>query len=29
MKMPAPPKAAIKIKIEAIYDLGKGGQKVA
>ena len=29
MKLPAPPKAAIKIKIEEVYDLGKGGQKVA
>jgi predicted pyridoxine 5'-phosphate oxidase superfamily flavin-nucleotide-binding protein len=29
MKMPVPPKAAIKIKIEEIYDLGKGGRKAA
>jgi uncharacterized protein len=29
MKMPTPPKATIKIKIEEIYDLGKGGMKVA
>jgi predicted pyridoxine 5'-phosphate oxidase superfamily flavin-nucleotide-binding protein len=28
MKLPAPPKAAIKIKIEEVYDLGNGGQKV-
>ena len=29
MKLPAPPKAAVKIKIENIYDLGKGGMKIA
>jgi predicted pyridoxine 5'-phosphate oxidase superfamily flavin-nucleotide-binding protein len=29
MKMPTPPKAAVKLKIEEIYDLGKGGMKVA
>jgi len=29
MKLPAPPKAAIKVKIEEIYDIGKGGMKVA
>ena len=29
LKMPAPPKAAIKVKIEEIYDIGKGGMKVA
>ena len=28
MKMPTPPKAAVKVKIEEIYDLGKGGFKV-
>ena len=28
MKMPKPPKAAVKVKIEEIYDLGKGGFKV-
>lgn len=28
MKMPAPPKAAIKVKIEEIYNIGKGGLKV-
>jgi uncharacterized protein len=28
MKMPVPPKAAVKIKVEEIYDLGKGGMKV-
>ena len=29
LKMPVPPKAAIKVKIEEIYDIGKGGTKVA
>jgi predicted pyridoxine 5'-phosphate oxidase superfamily flavin-nucleotide-binding protein len=29
MKIPVPPKAAIVIKIEEIFDLGKGGAKVA
>jgi predicted pyridoxine 5'-phosphate oxidase superfamily flavin-nucleotide-binding protein len=29
LKMPVPPKAAIKVKIEEIYDIGKGGVKVA
>jgi len=29
MKLAAPPKAAIKVKIEEIYDIGKGGMKVA
>ena len=29
LKIPVPPKAAIKMKVEEIYDLGKGGQKVA
>jgi len=29
MKLPAPPKATIKVKIEEIYDIGKGGMKVA
>jgi predicted pyridoxine 5'-phosphate oxidase superfamily flavin-nucleotide-binding protein len=28
MKMPTPPKAVVKVKIEEIYDLGKGGFKV-
>jgi len=28
MKIPMPPKAAVKVKIEEIYDLGKGGFKV-
>lgn len=28
MKLPAPPKAAIKVKIEEIYDIGKRGMKV-
>ena len=28
LKLPAPPKAAIKVKIEEIYDIGKGGMKV-
>jgi len=29
LKMPVPPKAAVKIKIDGIYDLGKGGSKIA
>ena len=29
MKIPIPPKAAVKVKIEEIYDLGKGGMKIA
>lgn len=29
LKIPSPPKAAVKIKIEEIYDIGKGGMKVA
>ena len=29
LKIPAPPRAAVKLKVEEIYDLGKGGQKVA
>ena len=29
LKMPVPPKAAIKMKVDEIFDLGKGGQKVA
>jgi uncharacterized protein len=29
MKMPSPPKAAVKVKIEEIYDIGKGGMKVS
>jgi hypothetical protein len=28
MKIPVPPKATVKVKIEEIYDLGKGGRKV-
>ena len=28
MNIPFPPKAAVKVKIEEIYDLGKGGFKV-
>jgi uncharacterized protein len=28
MKIPVPPRAAVKVKIEEIYDLGKGGRKV-
>jgi hypothetical protein len=28
MKLPVPPKDAIKIKIEEVYDLGRGGRKV-
>jgi predicted pyridoxine 5'-phosphate oxidase superfamily flavin-nucleotide-binding protein len=28
MKIPVPPKAAVKVKIEEIYNLGKGGMKV-
>jgi len=29
MSMPAPPKAAVKVKVEEIYNLGAGGLKVA
>jgi len=29
LKIPVPPQAAVKLKVEEIYDLGKGGQKVA
>lgn len=29
LKIPAPPRAAVKVKVEEIYDLGAGGQKVA
>jgi len=29
LKMPAPPKAAVKVKVEEIYNLGAGGLKVA
>ena len=29
LKIPVPPKAAVKMKVDEIYDLGKGGQKVA
>ena len=29
LKIPVPPKAAIKVKLDEIFDLGKGGQKVA
>ena len=29
MKIPVPPKAAVVVSIEEIYDLGKGGRKVA
>jgi len=28
LKIPAPPRAAVKMKVAEIYDLGKGGQKV-
>lgn len=28
LKVPAPPKAAVKVKVEEIYNLGAGGQKV-
>jgi predicted pyridoxine 5'-phosphate oxidase superfamily flavin-nucleotide-binding protein len=28
MKMPVPPKAAVKVKVDEIYNLGTGGQKV-
>jgi predicted pyridoxine 5'-phosphate oxidase superfamily flavin-nucleotide-binding protein len=28
MKIPVPPKAAVLVEIEDIYDLGKGGRKV-
>ena len=29
LKIPVPPKAAVKVKIEEIYDLGKAGKKVS
>ena len=29
LKIPVPPKAAVKIKLDGIYDLGKGGSKIA
>jgi len=29
LKIPMPPKAAVKVKIEEIYNLGRGGQKVS
>jgi len=29
MKMPVPPRAAVKVKVDEIYNLGAGGQKVA
>lgn len=29
MKIPVPPKAAVVVTVEAIYDLGKGGMKIA
>jgi predicted pyridoxine 5'-phosphate oxidase superfamily flavin-nucleotide-binding protein len=29
LKMPVPPKAAVKMKVEEIFDLGKGGRKIA
>jgi predicted pyridoxine 5'-phosphate oxidase superfamily flavin-nucleotide-binding protein len=29
MKIPVPPKAAVLVEVQAIYDLGKGGSKVA
>jgi len=29
MKIPVPPKAAVKVTVEEIYNLGAGGQKVA
>jgi len=29
LKVPAPPKAAVKVKVEEIYNLGAGGMKVA
>lgn len=28
LKIPVPPKAAVKVKVEEIYNLGAGGQKV-
>ena len=28
MKMPVPPKAAVKVKVDEIYNLGAGGLKV-
>ncbi|MEE8470114.1 MAG: pyridoxamine 5'-phosphate oxidase family protein [Dehalococcoidia bacterium] len=29
LKTPVPPRAAVKVKVEEIYDLGAGGQKMA
>ena len=29
LKIPVPPQAAVKVKVEEIYDLGAGGQKLA
>ena len=29
LKIPVPPKAAVKIKIDGVYDLGAGGSKIA
>ena len=29
MKIPVPPKAAVLVEVQAIYDLGRGGSKVA
>ena len=29
MKIPVPPKAAVLVEVQAVYDLGKGGSKVA
>ena len=29
LKIPAPPQAAVKVKVEEIYDLGAGGRKLA
>lgn len=29
LKIPVPPKAAVKVTVEEIYNLGKGGMKVA
>ncbi len=29
LKIPAPPKAAVNVQIEEIYDLGKAGEKVS
>jgi hypothetical protein len=28
LKIPEPPKAAVKVKVDAIYNLGAGGQKI-